>query len=522
MPPTGPLSDLLGRYLDRRARGESVALEDLCHDAPELLADLRREVAVVESMEEALRITRGPGATVNRSARSSLPPGTVVAGYELLEELGRGGMGVVFKARQTSLGRLVALKMILAGGFERPEGRERFLAEGAAVARLHHPNVVQIIECGTHDDRPYFSMELCEGGSLAQRLRGGPLAPREAAALLRPVAEGVQAAHDQGIIHRDLKPGNILLASGGREPPAGKPSALGPRPLAEFIPKISDFGLAKQTNTDLTRSGTVFGTPSYMAPEQTVDARAVDHRADVYALGAILYECLTGRPPFQAADLLDTLDQVRHREPMPVRQLQPSVPRELETICLTCLAKEPQRRFATAGALADDLGRFLQGEPIRARPGSQLARLTRWCQRPERVRDAGRLAILLHGALAVWKALALALVALGIGIVPRDPGECLFQGLGIIGILNGPQIGIGFATLARWRPAPWIGAVLALFHLAFGPACFLTSFLTFGGLLDDPNVRWLLLCILIIPACIQLLAYVVAIIAQRASRHGTR
>ncbi len=272
----------------------------------------------------------------------------------------------------------------------------------------------------------------------------------------------------------------------------------------------------------MTGSGVVFGTPSYMAPEQTVDARAIDHRADVYALGAILYECLAGRPPFQAATLLDTLDQVRHRDPVPVRQLQPGVPRDLETICLKCLDKEPQQRYATARELADDLGRFLQGEPIRARPSSLLARLSRWCQRPERVRDAGRLAIFLHGSLAVWKVLALSLVALGIGIVPRDRGECVFQGLALIGILNVPQIGIGFATLARWPPALWTGTILALFHLAFGSACLLTSFLTFGGLLDDPNIRWLLLCILIIPACITLLAYAVALIAQRACRHGLR
>ena len=302
-------------------------------------------------------------------------------------------MGVVFKARQVSLNRVVALKMVLAGGFQSPEGRERFLAEAAVVARMQHPNVVQIFECGTHDDQLYFSMELCEGGSLAQRLRSGPLSPREAAALVRSLAEGAQAAHDQGIIHRDLSPGNILLAGRGREPPEGERSAGSPRPLAEFIPKISDFGLAKQTNVDVTRSGVVLGTPRYMAPEQTVDARAIDHRADVYALGAILYECLTGRPPFQAATLLEILDQVRHREPVPVRQLQPSVPRDLETICLKCLGKEPQRRYATARELADDLGRFLQGEPIRARPSSLLERLTRWCQRPERVPFAGRLAI---------------------------------------------------------------------------------------------------------------------------------
>jgi serine/threonine protein kinase len=520
MPPTGSLRDLLGRYLDLRARGESVAIEDLCRDAPELLADLRREIAVVESMEEAFRITRRDDAAVNRSAGSSLPPGTVVAGYELMEELGRGGMGVVFKARQVSLKRMVALKMVLAGGFQSPEGRERFLAEAAAVARLNHPNVVQIFECGTHDDRPYFSMELCEGGSLAERLRSGPLLPPEAAALLRSLAEGAQAAHDQGIVHRDLKPGNILLASGG--PPKGELSAGSPRPLAEFIPKISDFGLAKLTNDDVIGSWAFYGTPSYMAPEQTVDAHSIDHRADLYALGAILYECLTGRPPFQGATLFDTLHQVCFREPVPVRRLQPGVPRDLETICLKCLDKEPQQRYATARELADDLGRFLQGEPIRERVSSLLARLTRWCQRPERVPDAGKLAIVLYGSLAVWKVLALVLIALGIGIIPRDRGECVFQVLALIGILNVPEIGIGFATLARWPPALWTGTILALFHLGFGSACLLTSFLTFGGLLDDPNIRSLLFCILIIPACIQLLAYVVALLAHRACRHGIR
>jgi hypothetical protein len=259
-----------------------------------------------------------------------------------------------------------------------------------------------------------------------------------------------------------------------------------------------------------------------MAPEQTVDARAIDHRADVYALGAILYECLTGRPPFQAATALDTLDQVRHREPVPVRQLQPGVPRDLETICLKCLAKEPWQRYATARELADDLGRFLQGELIMARPGGLLAGLGRWCQRPQRVADAGRLAILLHGSLALWKALAVVLIALGVGLAPPQPGECVLQMLVLIGVLNAPQIGVGLATLAGWPPAVWVGAVLALFHLAFGTACLLASLLTFGGLFDDPDSRWLLFCVLIIPACIQLLAYVVALVAQRACRDGLR
>ena len=219
---------------------------------------------------------------------------------------------------------------------------------------------------------------------------------------------------------------------------------------------------------------------------------------------------------------METLDQVRSVDPVPPVRLVPALPRDAETICLKCLRKEPPQRYPTARELAADLGRFLQGEPIRARPGGRLARLTRWCQRPRRVPDAGRLAIFLHGALAVWKVLALVLVALGIGIVPRDPGECVVQGLAIIAILNVPQIGIGFATRAGWPPAPWIGTVLSLIHLAFAMTCLLTSFLTFGGLLDDPNIRWLLLCILVIPACVQLLAYVVALFAQRACRDGIR
>jgi serine/threonine protein kinase len=511
-------------FLDTTCAGDA----ELRKTVEELLrhADDPTDRILASPAAQAAAQLRPPALALAESPPGAEPPlggpRRAIAGYELLEELGRGGMAVVFQARQVSLGRLVALKMVLAGGFHSPEGRARFLAEAAAVARLHHPNVVQIFECGTHDERPYFSMELCEGGALAPRLRGGPLAPREAAALLRSLAEGAQAAHDQGIIHRDLKPANILLARGGRESPAGERSAGSLPPLTEFIPKLSDFGLAKQANQDVTGSGTVFGTPSYMAPEQTVDARALDHRADVYALGAILYECLTGRPPFQAATVLDTLDQVRHRAPVPVRQLQPGVPRDLETICLKCLQKEPHKRYATARALADDLGRFLQGGPIRARPGGLLARLSRWCQRPRRVPDAGRLAIVLHGSLALWKALAVVLIALGIGMAPEDPGECVVQLLVLIGLLNVPQIGMGLATRAGWPPAVWIGTLLALFHLAFGSACLLTSWLTFGGLFDEPDTRWLLFCILIIPACIQLLAYVVALIAQRACRRGLR
>jgi hypothetical protein len=259
-----------------------------------------------------------------------------------------------------------------------------------------------------------------------------------------------------------------------------------------------------------------------MAPEQTVDAHTIDHRADIYALGAILYECLTGRPPFRAASTLDLLDQVRHQEPVPVRQLQPNVPRDLETICLKCLRKEPSERYPTACELADDLERFLSGDAIRARPHSPLERLARWAQRPERVRFAGRIAVILYGALAAWKLLALALVALGIGISPRDVGQCLVQGLALVAFLNLPQIGVGLATLARWPPAPWIGASLSLFHLVFVSVCLAFSILTFGGLLDDPNIRVLMWCLLIVPGSITLLAYVIALFALHAGRLSNR
>jgi hypothetical protein len=525
MPATGPIRILLDRYLDLRSRGEPVAAEDICRDAPELLADLRREIVALELMAstgELTQVTARGAPAVSPSTDFTLSPGPAVGGYELLAELGRGGMGVVFKARQVSLNRVVALKLVPAGGFQSPERRDRFLAEAAAVARMQHPNVVQIFECSAGDDPLYFSMELCDGGSLAQRLRAGPLSPWAAAGVVRSAAEGAQAAHDQGVIHRDLSPGNVLLARRGPGPPEGDRAAGGRRPLAEFVPKIGDFGLAKQIDADVTRSGVVMGTPRYMAPEQTVDARAIDHRADVYALGAILYECLTGHPPFQSASVLDLLDQVRHREPVPVRQLQPGVPRDLETICLKCLNKEPQRRYVTARELADDLGRFLRGEPTRARPPGRLARFARWCQRPERVPFAGRFAIVLYGSLAFWKVVALVLVALGIGLTPRDVGQFVFQVLAMIALLNVPQIGVGLATLARWPPAPRIGIALSLFHLALVSVCLPTSFLTFGGLLEEPNIRWLLFCLLIILGCIGLLAYVAALTAQRAGRHGIR
>jgi serine/threonine-protein kinase len=286
-------------------------------------------------------------------------------GYEILSVLGHGGMGVVYQARQIALKRLVALKMILTGGHAGPDERDRFRAEAEAVARLQHPNIVQVYETGEHKGRPFFSLEYVAGGSLALRLAEKPLAPREAAALVQTLARAMHYAHEHGVVHRDLKPANVLLAADG-------------------TPKITDFGLAKRLDDDSTRTrtGVVMGTPSYMAPEQASGhSRGIGPTADVYALGAILYEALTGRPPFKAASVFDTLEQVRYREPVPPSRLQDKLPRDLETICLKCLSKEPDRRYATAQELADDLAAFLVGRPIKARPIGPGERMLKWARR---------------------------------------------------------------------------------------------------------------------------------------------
>jgi WD40 repeat protein len=311
-----------------------------------------------------------------------------VQGYELLDELGRGGMGVVYKARQIKLNRLVALKMILAGGHAGEPELARFRTEAEAVARLQHPNIVQIYEVGEADGRPFFSLEFVDGGSLEERLAGTPLPPRRAAQLVETLAHAIDAAHQRGIVHRDLKPANILLQKDeGRrmkdEPPQQSDSSFILLP-SSFLPKITDFGLAKKLDapTGQTVSGAIMGTPSYMAPEQASGkSKGVGPLADVYALGAILYELLTGRPPFRAATTWDTVLQVLADEPVPPRLLQPGTPRDLETICLKCLQKDPARRYATARDLAEDLGRFQRGEPIVARPVSAWERTVNWVRR---------------------------------------------------------------------------------------------------------------------------------------------
>jgi WD40 repeat protein len=285
--------------------------------------------------------------------------------YEIIRELARGGMGVVFQARQMSLNRLVALKMILAGQLANEADILRFRLEAEAAGNLDHPGIVPIFEVGQHEGQHYFSMGFVEGQSLSQRLVDGPLPSRQAAGLILKVAEAIEYAHSLGVVHRDLKPGNILLDRSGN-------------------PRVTDFGLAKKIQGDsgLTASGQIMGTPSYMAPEQAGGKPGdVGPAADVYALGSTLYCVVTGRPPFQAASAMDTVLQVVSDEPVPPRRLNPTVERDLETICLKCLEKEPARRYASAAALAADLRRYLDGEPIVARPVTPIERAVKWARR---------------------------------------------------------------------------------------------------------------------------------------------
>jgi eukaryotic-like serine/threonine-protein kinase len=344
--------------------------------SPEATAGASSPERQIEDDVTVVTTTEGP-----RRITSTARPPVAVPGFEILGEVGRGGMAVVYKARQLSLKRLVALKMILAGEHVGPDRLARFRTEAEAVARLHHPGIVQIYETGEHGGVPYLALEFVAGGSLSQKMRDRGHGPRDAAALIETLADAIDAAHRAGIIHRDLTPSNILLAP----PPGGGPGDdRAPRIAGYGVPKITDFGLAINLGEGSrhTRTGEVVGTPHYMAPEQAQGRRKeFGPPTDIHALGAILYELLTGRPPFIGATAVDTLVQVSYEDPIPPTRLRPDLPRDLEIICLKCLQKEPRQRYASARALAADLRRFLNGEAIQARPTSIGGRVIKWARR---------------------------------------------------------------------------------------------------------------------------------------------
>jgi eukaryotic-like serine/threonine-protein kinase len=352
------LALLLERMTADARAGKAPTFEVLAREHPDLSAELRELWAAVMIADAvALHSTQNVNAVAEpRKPRFEKPAGDLprrVGDYELLAELGRGGMGVVYQARQVSLDRMVALKMLLRGGMATEDDIARFRAEAEAVARIDHPNIVPIYEVGELDGQPYFSMKFVAGTTLAARLADGPLSAREAAALLAPICRAVHFAHEQGVLHRDLKPSNILIDLEGR-------------------PHVTDFGLAKRIAADatLTNTGAILGTPSYMAPEQAAGNRGeIGPASDVYSLGTVLYAMLTGHPPFQAASPVDTVLLVLEQDPLPPRLVNAAVDRDLEMIALMALQKPPELRYRSAAAMAEDLEAYLAGEPIAARSG---------------------------------------------------------------------------------------------------------------------------------------------------------
>jgi serine/threonine-protein kinase len=383
------IQTLLEQILDSH-----VSAEEACREHPELLPEVRERLERARVLGAHISAvfpasdTRSARRTFRRLA-TKLPR---LPGYHIEGVVASGGMGVVYRARHLTLNRGVAIKMLLAGGYAGPNELERFKREAESIAALCHPNIVQVFDAGECDGHPYFVMEFVEGGTLAQRLDGRPLRPREAAGDVATLARAVHAAHAGGIMHRDLKPGNILIALDGTL-------------------KIADFGLARRSDqpdpsAPLTITGVHLGTPSYMSPEQAAGAAtAFCPLIDIYALGAILYEMLTGRPPFRGESAAETERQVLHDEPVPPARLNPRVPRDLQTICLTCLQKDPARRYGSAADLADDLERFLGGNAIHARPVGAAERAVKWCRRrPTAAAVVAISAVALAGAVlgGVW------------------------------------------------------------------------------------------------------------------------
>lgn len=454
------VKEIFDQALDVEDPNERQAwLEQVCADEP----GVRRQVEVLlRALDNAGDFLVEPATTAIQRGASRLPeaPPRKLGRFEILEELGRGGSGVVFRARDPALNRDVAVKIPRGETLVSQETRERFLREAEAAAGLDHPHLVPVYELGDADGVCFIASAFCPGPDLAKWLseKNGPLSPRKAAMLVALLAEAIQHAHSRGVLHRDLKPSNILLF----------PNATGRRDAGgddlPFTPRIADFGLAKLLESSLreTRTSVILGTPLYMAPEQAT-GRITGSRphADIYSLGAILYELLTGKPPFEGETLLSVLDRVRSDEPVPLRRLRPDVPRELETICLKCLRKDPRDRYATAGELAADLQRFLAGQPIHAQPLRLIDHFRIWSHRPERIRDAGMLGISLGIILGTWSMVS-TFGGIAQGLIREFSIEIAIQ-LGFVMLgQHIPMIWIGIETLKNKHFALWAGLILGV------------------------------------------------------------
>ncbi|WP_345685296.1 serine/threonine-protein kinase [Novipirellula caenicola] len=398
------MAAILADLADGVCRGEVVDFAAVCHQHPQYADELRRlwgavlvtdTAGVAHEQRPAANHGTANGPNLNADGSSgrwrSLQLPTEIGDYELIEEIGRGGMGVVFRARQISLDREVAVKMILRGRLASDTDMQRFLAEASATAKLDHPSIVPVYEVGDVDGRPFFSMKYIDGITLAERVADGPMPQREAAQLVATVARAIQFAHDAGVLHRDIKPSNILLPRDG-------------------VPMITDFGLAKQAESqvDLTRSGMLVGTPAYMSPEQAGNRRdMVGPSSDVYSLGCVLYFALTGRSPFVAESPMQLVMLVIEQDPSPPRALRPSLDRDLEMIVVRCLQKPIDLRYESAAALAKDLEAYLADEPVAARSG-------RFSQVVARVfRETHHAAVLENwGLLWMWHSLVLLVACL--------------------------------------------------------------------------------------------------------------
>jgi len=403
------LADLIEELLERTRRGEFVDIDATAAEHPEWADDLRQLWAtamIADDLGSAAvalaQIEQCPTISSPSESDSSTAPearlGKLIGDYELLEELGRGGMGIVYKARQISLGRVVALKMILRGELASENELARFRTEVEAAAQLDHPQIVPLYEVGEHDGCPYFSMKHIEGQTLSQLLAGGPISSRRAAEILLLVCRAIAVAHKNGVLHRDLKPANVLLDENGQ-------------------PHVTDFGLAKRVPTDeesittgphITQTGAIVGSPSYMAPEQAGGNRGeIGPAADLFSLGAVLYHMLTGRPPFQGATPVDTLLMVLEQDPLPPRVLNPAIDSDLELIALKCLQKPIDLRYASVDDLADDLQAYLQNEPISAR-SSHITQIV-----GRLFRETHHAAVLKNwGVLWMWHSLVLLVLCL--------------------------------------------------------------------------------------------------------------